>query len=123
MDKATISKQLAEARRGISRGLDGVAWEANVPRKVMTSVKKKPAAWILISAALGFIIAYVFGGKRPKKIKIEGPTKKVDAKAAWYAGIPLALVRLALPVIQPLVVDFLSKKVPTFAKAGPSRRP
>lgn len=118
MDKATISKQLEQARKELSRGLDGLAWEADVQRKLKTAIKKKPAIWIGGAAGIGLAFAWLFGGrgKKGRPIKIEAAAHKVDAKAGWYAGVPLAIAKLLLPFVQPLALEFLRKAMPGILK-------
>lgn len=117
MDKATISKQLEQARKQLTRGLDGLAWEADVPRKVKTAIRQKPGVWLGGAAGIGLAFAWLFGGRRrkPRPIKIEASGDKV-AKAAWYAGLPLAIARLLLPFIQPIALEFLRKTMPGLLK-------
>lgn len=124
MDKATISKQLAEARRDFSRGMDGVVWEANVGRKIKHAVKSKPAVWIGGAAALGFVLSQFRGRRKPKVA--ESPAayaiqKYAPPKYPWYVALPLGLGKMLFPVIQPILFEYIGRVLPGRGKKAERR--
>jgi len=126
-DLIRLQQIARESRLSISREYSGLVSDLDFKKRFTESVKHHPYGWIGGAAAAG-LLATILGGKGSSKPKVRvspastsAPQEKKEgsaiSRAGWIAGA-LEIGKLLYPVLQPVVVDFVTKT----AKAGLAKR-
>jgi len=110
-----LQQEVRESRVGISREYAGLLSDLDVQKRFTESVKRHPLGWLGGAAAAG-LLATLLGSGTSRKAGKSPPEPVVPgsglSKMGWIAGA-LEVGKLVYPILRPVVVDFVSKRVRT----------
>ena len=112
-----LRQQLESSRRAIQRDYAALRSELDIVAKAKRSVVSHPLPWLGGSALVGWVLS---GRKRLKVKKTKAGEVIEPAKKLTLLSILLAVARLLLPILRPVVTDFAVGKLASFT--GKSRR-
>ena len=119
-NKSEILAEIARSRAAIARDSAMVRMELDITKHLKNSVKTRPFAWLGGAAAIGYILA---GPKTRTKtvIKTVKPSNLgaavVETKPArTYWDILIALFKMAIPLLKPLISVYAARRVGAFAE-------
>jgi hypothetical protein len=120
--KNQLLDELRRSRAAISRDVSSVGEELNVIGKIQRSVKSRPLAWLGGAAAIGYMLA----GPKTRVVaakKTSGKEAAKDSKAKTgrfggmgWIGTIFALLKLVLPVAQPALSAYATRRMAEFAE-------
>ena len=117
--KAELTGQIARSRDDLALRLNRVREEADLPKKIMRSVRREPVPWIVGAIAVGLIITAVV--TRKKKVVVDVARHGSKTKSVLLeTGFILGALRVAASLLQPFVVKFVAEK---FGSYSLPRRP
>jgi hypothetical protein len=105
--KTELAAELDRARAGIGRGWAGISRGANIPVHLKESVRRNKTAWLAAAVLGGWLLSRL--PPRRKKVYVDRDDRTI--KTAKKTGLLLGLSRLALPLIKPAVMAFVTEKV------------
>jgi hypothetical protein len=105
--KADLAGELDRARAGIGRGWAGISRCANIPAHFKQSIRRNKSAWLAAAVLGGWVLSRL--PARRKKVYVDRDDRTI--KTAKKTGVFLGLARLALPLIKPAVMAFVTEKV------------
>jgi hypothetical protein len=103
-------RKIASSREAVGRDLGGLRYELDFPLKFKKTFQRHTVIWIGVAVAAGLLVALL--RTRTKKIYVNRAGKKVRSpeKSLLESGALLGAVKLALTVLQPMVVSHFAKK-------------
>ena len=119
--KTELKQRIVASRAAVARDLGGLGYELNFPLKVRKSFQRNTVYWV--GGALAFGICLALLRARTQKVYLSAAGKKVKNpdKKLLDAGLLLGVVKLAGPLVQPIIMNFVAKKMAK-KPAGPPRR-
>ncbi len=131
-DREELIRQLINSRARLARDLEGMVYELDVKSKVKRSVAHNAATWVAGAAASGFILAMLPGKKRRKgksqKLKPSGESGSTESRSKtkrhkFSESLLFDSVKTMIPVLRPLLIAVVSKKVGALAAKVENRNP
>jgi hypothetical protein len=113
---ADLRQEIERSREELEHRLVRVREEADVPRKIRRSVRRKPVPWIVGAIAFGLLVTAIV--TRKKKVYV---TPKGTGKAGsglLEAGFLLGVTRIVAGLVKPVVLNFLEKQLGSYASRG-----
>ena len=114
-----LRQEIAHSRDRLARDLSGLRYELDFPLKLRKSFQSKTAMWIAAAAVLGVILAVM--PARTKKVRITAKGKgdgEETKKGILGAGLAMGAARIAVGVLRPVVISYLSKRVGGYASGA-----
>ncbi|MEO6870800.1 MAG: hypothetical protein ABI233_01105 [Chthoniobacterales bacterium] len=118
--KTELRREIADSRGAVARDLGGLSYELNFPLKVRKSFQRNTVYWVGGALAFGLFLALLRARTQKVYLSAAGNKVKSPNKKLLDAGLLLGLVRLASPLIQPVVMGYFAKKMSK--KAGSQQR-
>lgn len=105
--KAALIAELDRARVELSRNMEGIRRDINVPAHFRNSVRHNKTAWLSGAAGLGLLFALP---GRKKKVYVDRRTHE-KVQNATKGGIALGLAKMAFSAAKPAIMAFVTKKI------------
>ncbi len=118
---AELRRRIAASRAELARDVGGIEYELNLPLKVKKSFQRNTVFWLGSALALGLLVALLRA--RTQKVYLSAAGKKVGRAGNGRlldAGLLLSAVRVAGPLLQPVVMGYFAKKMTKKYGAPPS---
>src|SRR6476646_6576055 len=115
-----MKEDIARSREELALRLSRVREEIDLPRKIRRSVQREPIPWIIGAIAIGLVATAVV--TRKKKVIVDAKGSSKSKNGLLEAGFVLGALRIAAGVLQPVVMNFVEKKLGTYSsrpRAGP----
>ncbi len=110
--KQELRRRAAASREALGRDLGGMGYELDFPLKVKKSFQRNTVYWVGGALAVGLCVALLRA--RTRKIYISAAGKKVHGfkgeKNLLNAGLLVSAIKLAGPLLQPIVAGYFAKK-------------
>jgi hypothetical protein len=121
-DPVALRRKIAQSRDLVVRDMGGLRYELDFPLKFKKTFQRNTALWIGAALALGLCVALLRA--RTQKVYVSPLNKKVRSpnKSLLESGALLGLVKLAMTVVQPMVVSHFAKKGSKEGRDKNSRR-
>jgi len=125
MNREAYLAELDLSRRAIQRDLAVVKADLDFPGKIRESLRTQPVVWLVGAGALGLVIAF-----RPRRravgVRLVQKTGAVEGAKSGAVGaaaltILVAVIKAAMPALQPVILSGASKLVALFSKKKGSR--
>src|SRR3989441_9549607 len=100
-----LQTEIAGSRQRLSRELQGLRYELDLPAKFRKSFRKQTGSWISAAAAVGALIA--LAPMRKKKIYVDTRGRRKQDKKLMETGIALAAMKLVTNLARPVVMEFV----------------
>lgn len=111
---AEIRHRISASRAEVARAVGGLQYELNFPLKMKKSFQRNTVFWVGSALALGLLIALLRA--RTQKVYLSAAGKKAwGNKSLLEGGAILSAIKLAGPLLQPVVMGYFAKKM---AKRG-----
>ncbi|SRR5581483_4160179 len=110
--KAELAAELDRARAKISRHMESVRHDIDVPGHLKKSVREHKAVWLGGATALGLLLAKL--PARKKKVYVDRHTNE-NIKKAEKAGLALALAKIAFSAARPVITSAATKLISEYA--------
>lgn len=114
MTKQELLAEIARSREAVARDFSAVAAEVNVPAKLGRTIAARPALWMGIAAAVGWIAA---GPRTKTRVIRTGPAvkgeKKPRAKESGghgLLGLALTALKISAPMLKPALTAYAAKR-------------
>lgn len=109
---AELRRRIASSRADVVRDVGGLEYELNFPLKIKKSFQRNTVFWVGGALALGLLVALLRA--RTHKVYLSAAGKKVSGfnreKNLLNAGLLMSAIRLAGPLLQPVVAGYFAKK-------------
>jgi hypothetical protein len=118
-----LRRKIAASREALARDVGGLQYELDFPLKVKKSFQRNTVYWVGGALALGLFIALLRA--RTQKVYLSAAGKKVrggPGKKLFGGGMFLTALRVAGPVLQPVVMGYIAKTMARKAGAPPPPR-
>ena len=119
--RVELRQKIARSRELVVRDISGLRYELNIPLKIRKAFQRHTVVWVGAALAVGLFFALLRA--RPRKIYVNTVGKKFrpSQKSLLESGALLGVVKLAMTVLQPIVVSHFAKK--GAKKGGPGQGP
>ena len=109
-DPVALRSKIAQSRQSVARDMGGLRYELDFPLKFKKTFQRNTALWIGAAVALGLCVALLRA--RTRKIYVSPLNKKIRSpnKSLLESGALLGAIKLAMTVLQPIVVSHFAKK-------------
>lgn len=115
----TLRQKIARSREVVARDMTGLHYELDFPLKFKKSVQRNTVLWIGAALAAGLLVALL--RTRTKKIYLSAGGKKVRPNDKLLkSGFLLGALKLAVTLVQPMVVGYFAKKGAKQGKRSPA---
>ncbi len=118
-----LRRKIVRSRELVVRDMSGMRYELDFPLRVRRAIQRNTVVWVGAALAIGLGLALLRA--RPRTIYVGGGGKKMDAanKTLLGSGLVLAVLKMGMTLVQPMVVGYLAKMVAkkTAAQSRPSR--
>src|SRR5438105_6080839 len=116
-DRAAIKSDIALSRERVARELSGLRYELDFPRKLKNSFRHQPAIWIGALVVVGLVLAVAPARRKKVYVHDGSGRKKKGAVVLLEAGALVGALKFAATLLRPLVVNFLTTKMPGYASS------
>jgi hypothetical protein len=108
--RVDLRQKIGRSRELVVRDMSGLRYELNFPLKFKKAFQRHTVVWVGAALAAGLFVALLRA--RTKKIYVNAAGKKVRPpnKTLLESGALLGAVKLAMTVLQPMVVSHFAKK-------------
>jgi len=108
--KPELKRNIAASREAVARDLAGMQYELDFPLKIKKSFQRNTVYWV--GGALAFGLLFALLRARTHKVYLNPLGKKaaLQNKKLLESGALLAILKLGMTVLQPLVVSHFAKK-------------
>ena len=106
----TLKAQIAASRQDVARELRGVRYEVDIPMKIRRSLREHTGVWIGAAIAVG-VLVMMLPRKKEVHVDLASGLKGKPEKKFLEAGFLLGLLRLAAPLLKPMVANFITHKM------------
>ena len=132
--KRQLALELTRARASMSRQAGAVRHGLDFPNRVKESVKGSPIVWITCGVGVLGLVSLLVPWRRRREEPQNvwsglaskfGPPRQSAAKVAGggaIVGIALTAARLLLPLVQPALISFITRKVGNFVGGAEKRK-
>lgn len=113
-----LRQEVTHSRDRIVRDLSGLRYELDFPLKFRKSFQRQTVWWVTAAVVIG--IAGAMMPARTRKISVQSKAKvKNDTKEGILsAGLAIGALKLALPLLKPLIKAFISTRVNRYADSS-----
>jgi hypothetical protein len=110
-----LRQEIAHSRDRLGRDLGGLRYELDFPLKFRKSFQRRTVVWVTAAVVLGVVLAVM--PARTKKIQVKAKAKTMsDPKEGLVgAGLAIGALKIAATLLKPVVANFISKKVRSYA--------
>lgn len=124
--KAALKRQIEEARRGISRSVDGLRHDLDVKAHLKESVVEKKGLWLGGAALVGWLLAG-WPRRRRKALPPPAPASHRDEDARreppvavqmQRGGLLMAVLGLVGSILRPALTRFVTRKLTELASGA-----
>lgn len=105
-----LKAEIAASRQQVSWELRGLRYEVNIPRRIRRSMREHMGLWIGAAVAVG-VIVMMLPRKKEVHVDLAKGLKGRPEKKFLEAGFLLGLLRLAAPLLKPMVKNFITQKM------------
>ena len=121
-DPVALHKKIAQSRELVTRDMSGLRYELDFPLKFKKTFQRNTVLWVGAAVALGLCVALLRA--RTRKVYVNPLSKKARSpnKSLLESGALLGAVKLAMTVLQPIVVSHFAKKGSKSGREKSSRR-
>jgi hypothetical protein len=108
--RVDLRRKIARSRELVVRDVSGLRYELDFPLKIRKAFQRHTVVWIGAALALGLVVSLLRA--RTKKVYVNAAGKKVrrSDKSLLESGALLGAAKLAMTVLQPIVVSHFAKK-------------
>lgn len=106
-----LLEEVRRSRAAIARDFENLRSELDLPGKLRAGYQKRPALWLGAAAALGWVLA---GRKRRRTARTSRMAASSPERSPHHAGVGvflIALAKLLLPLLKPLLTAYTAKKL------------
>ena len=117
-----LRQKIARSRELVVRDVGGLRYELDFARKFKQAFQRNTVVWVGAALAVGLLVALLRA--RPRKIYVNAAGRKVRSpgKSLLESGALLAVLKLGVSLVQPMVLSYLAKKVKRGGRSGSARR-
>ena len=112
-----LKTEIADSRQRLSRELQGLRYELDLPAKFRRSFRKQTGSWISAAAAVGALIA--LAPMRKKKVYVDAKSRRKGDKKLMQTGLAMAAIKLVGNLARPVIMEFVKNRF--FYSGEPSR--
>jgi len=119
-NNSELKEEIARSRARVTRDLRGLRDELDFPKRIRRSFRRQPVPWIAVTALAGFFLVLHF--TRKKKVIVNAAKASKTGTKLLEAGFVLGALRIAATLLKPVIVNFVSKKLGSYANSGRSAK-
>jgi hypothetical protein len=116
-----LRQEIAHSRDRLARDLSGLRYELDFPLKFRKSFQRQTVVWIAAAVVIGVAFAVMPARTRKIQPRAKAKTKSDPKEGILGAGLALGALKLAVTLLRPAVMSFVSKKMSGYA-AGAARK-
>ena len=116
-----LRQEVAHSRDRLARDLSGLRYELDFPLKFRKSFQRQTVVWVTAAVVIGVAFAVMPARTRRIPLKVKGKVRSDPKEGILGAGLAVAALKLALPLLKPAIKVFISKKMTGYA-AGSARK-
>ena len=104
-----LRQKIARSRELVVRDIGGMRYELNFPLKFKKAFQRHTVVWVGAALALGLCVALLRA--RTQKVYVnKGGSKVGSSKSLLESGALIALLKLGMTLVQPVIVSHFAKK-------------
>lgn len=117
-----LRQKIARSRELVVRDVGGLRYELDFARKFKQAFQRNTVVWVGAALAAGLLVALLRA--RPRKIYVNAAGRKVRSpgKSLLESGALLGILKLGVSLVQPMVLNYLAKKVKRGGRSGSAQR-
>jgi len=115
-----LTAEIARSRDFVERDLRDLRAELDFPRKIRRSFRRSTGLWIAAVVVVG--VALAVRPARKKKIYVQPKSDENSKGKLVEAGFALGALRLAVTLLKPVILKFVTSKLTGYASRAQSRR-
>jgi hypothetical protein len=104
-----IKREIERSRGRVAGDVRGLRYELDIPGKFRRSFREQTILWVGAAVAVGVLVVYLPRSRRTVHVDVDRSGKK--KKKVLEAGFMLGALRLALPFLKPIVLNFVKNKM------------
>jgi hypothetical protein len=116
-----LRQEIAHSRDRLGRDLGGLRYELDFPLKFRKSFQRQTVVWITAAVVIGVVFAVLPARTRKLPAKAKPKARSHPKEEILGEGLALGALKLAVTLLKPVVMNFISKKVSGYA-AGAGRK-
>jgi hypothetical protein len=113
-----LKAEIAASRQQLSWELRGLRYEMDIPRRIRRSMREHMGLWIGAAVAVG-VIVIMLPRKKEVHVDLAKGLQGKPGKKFLEAGFLLGLLRMAAPLLKPMVKNFITQKMRGRASGRP----
>lgn len=115
-NKESLIDELARARSRMAAHRAELGHDLDVPTRLKASISSHRGVWLGAAGVLGLLMTQL--PFRRKKIVVEPKrSRKKEVERAGVAGLLFGVLRMLVPVVKPMVIAWVSKRMKERASA------
>jgi len=104
-----IKREIERSRGRVAGDVRGLRYELDIPGKFRRSFREQTILWVGAAVAVGVLVVYLPRSRKTVYVDLERGEKK--KKKVLETGFLLGALRLALPFIKPVVLNFVKTRM------------
>lgn len=112
-----IRVEIDRSRQLMARDVRGLRYELDFPGKIRRSFQRQTTVWIVAAVAVGVIVVTL--PRVRKKITVDVSREDKGKKRLAETGLLLGLLKIAMPFLKPVVMNFIRSRMAGGASATP----
>jgi hypothetical protein len=104
-----VRLEIERSRERVARDVRGLRYELDFPAKIRRSFQRQTAVWVVAAIAVGVVVVTLPGMRKKVSVDVSRDAKAKKKLAA--SGLLLGLVRIAVPLLKPVVINFVRNRM------------
>jgi hypothetical protein len=104
-----IKREIERSRGRLARDVSGLRYELDIPGKIRRSFREQTVLWVGAAVAVGILVVYLPRSRKTIHVDVDRSGKKKNK--ILESGLLLGALRLALPLLKPVVLNFVKNKM------------
>jgi hypothetical protein len=113
-----LKNEIARSRDQVAREVRGVRYELDIPRKIRRSFREQTGLWIGAAVVVGALLVFLPARKQEVDVDLTRGKRAKPQKKFLEAGFVLGLLRMAVPLLKPMVQRIIAQKMRGSSRAG-----
>src|SRR3954467_12098137 len=110
-----VKDEIDRSRERVARDVRGLRYELDFPAKIRRSFQRQTTVWILAAVAVGVIVVTL--PRARKKVTVDVSREDKGKKKLAETGMLLGILKIAMPFIRPVVMNFIRSRMAGGASA------
>jgi hypothetical protein len=107
----SLKGEIARSRDQVAREFRGLRYELDIPRKIRRSLREQTGLWIGAAVVVGALIVLLPARRKEVHVDLATGKKAKPEKKFLEVGFILGLLRMAAPLLKPMVQKFITQKM------------